>query len=61
MLNYKILLKVTGSIAAYKSAYLVSKLVQSGCDELIVQFRKTSRLQFSSNEIGIFLRTVSKN
>lgn len=27
-------------------------------DELIVQFRKTSRLQFSSDEIGIFLRTV---
>jgi type III pantothenate kinase len=27
-------------------------------DELIIQFRKTSRLQFSSDEIGIFLRTV---
>jgi len=27
-------------------------------DELTVQFRKTSRQQFSSDEIGIFLRTV---
>ena len=27
-------------------------------EELIVQFRKTSRLQFSSDEFGIFLRTV---
>ncbi|KAB2845589.1 MAG: bifunctional phosphopantothenoylcysteine decarboxylase/phosphopantothenate--cysteine ligase CoaBC [Melioribacteraceae bacterium] len=30
MSNYKILFKITGSIAAYKSAYLISKLVQSG-------------------------------
>lgn len=36
MFNYKILLKVTGSIAAYKSAYLTSKLVQSGFDVRIV-------------------------
>lgn len=27
-------------------------------DELVVQFRKTSRQQFSSDEIGIFLRSV---
>ena len=27
-------------------------------DELVLQFRKTSRQQFSSDEIGIFLRTV---
>lgn len=30
MSNYKILFKITGSIAAYKSAYLISKLVQNG-------------------------------
>ncbi len=30
MLNYKILVKISGSIAAYKSAYLISKLVQNG-------------------------------
>ncbi len=30
MLNYKILFKITGSIACYKSAYLISKLVQNG-------------------------------
>ncbi len=30
MLNYKILVKITGSIAAYKSAYLISRLVQDG-------------------------------
>jgi phosphopantothenoylcysteine decarboxylase / phosphopantothenate---cysteine ligase len=30
MLKNKILLKISGSIAVYKSAYLVSKLVQSG-------------------------------
>ncbi|MEN8194117.1 MAG: bifunctional phosphopantothenoylcysteine decarboxylase/phosphopantothenate--cysteine ligase CoaBC [Bacteroidota bacterium] len=29
MSNYKILINITGSIAAYKSAYLISKLVQS--------------------------------
>ncbi len=30
MLNKNILIKITGSIAAYKTAYLISKLVQSG-------------------------------
>lgn len=30
MSNYKILVKLTGSIAAYKIAYLISKLVQAG-------------------------------
>ena len=29
MLKYKILFKITGSIAAYKAAYLISKLVQN--------------------------------
>lgn len=32
MSNYKILVKITGSIAAYKSAVLISKLVQNGCE-----------------------------
>ncbi len=32
MYNYKILFKITGSIAAYKSAYLISKLVQNNCE-----------------------------
>ncbi len=30
MSNYKVLIKITGSIAAYKSAYLISKLIQAG-------------------------------
>ncbi len=30
MSKYKILVKISGSIAAYKSAYLISRLVQSG-------------------------------
>ncbi len=36
MLKYKVLLKITGSIAAYKSAYLTSKLVQNGYDVKVV-------------------------
>jgi len=36
MSNYKILFKITGSIAAYKSAFLISKLVQNGCDVKVV-------------------------
>ena len=32
MSNYKILVKITGSIAAYKSAVLISRLVQNGCE-----------------------------
>jgi phosphopantothenoylcysteine decarboxylase/phosphopantothenate--cysteine ligase len=36
MSNYKILFKITGSIAAYKSAFLISKLVQSGCEVKVV-------------------------
>ena len=32
MSNYKVLVKITGSIAAYKSAYLISRLVQDGCE-----------------------------
>ncbi|MEW6195879.1 MAG: bifunctional phosphopantothenoylcysteine decarboxylase/phosphopantothenate--cysteine ligase CoaBC [Bacteroidota bacterium] len=36
MYNYKILFKITGSIAAYKSVYLISKLVQDNCEVKIV-------------------------
>ena len=36
MCNYKILFKITGSIAVYKSAALISKLVQSECEVRIV-------------------------
>jgi phosphopantothenoylcysteine decarboxylase/phosphopantothenate--cysteine ligase len=36
MSNYKILFKITGSIAAYKSAYLISKLVQNNCEVKVV-------------------------
>lgn len=32
MLMYKILFKITGSIAAYKSAYLISKLIQNNLE-----------------------------
>lgn len=36
MSNYKILFKISGSIAAYKSAYLISKLVQNGFEVKVV-------------------------
>jgi len=36
MSTYKVLLGITGSIAAYKSAYLISKLVQNGFDVKII-------------------------
>lgn len=36
MFHYKILIKITGSIAAYKSAYLISKLVQNGFEVKVV-------------------------
>ncbi len=36
MSRYNILFKITGSIATYKSAALISKLVQSGCDVRVV-------------------------
>ncbi len=36
MSNYKILFKISGSIAAYKSAYLISKLVQNGFEVRVV-------------------------
>lgn len=36
MSNYKILFGITGSIAAYKSAYLISKLVQNGFEVKVV-------------------------
>jgi phosphopantothenoylcysteine decarboxylase / phosphopantothenate---cysteine ligase len=32
MSNFKVLFKITGSIAAYKSAVLISRLVQNGCE-----------------------------
>lgn len=36
MSKYKILVNITGSIAAYKSAYLISKLVQNNFDVQVV-------------------------
>jgi len=36
MYKYKILFKITGSIAAYKSAYLISRLSQNNCDVIVV-------------------------
>lgn len=36
MSSYKILYKVTGSIAAYKSAIIISRLVQAGCEVKVV-------------------------
>ena len=36
MSKFNVLFKITGSIAAYKSAYLISKLVQAGCDVKVV-------------------------
>lgn len=44
MSKYKILFKLTGSIAAYKSAYLISKLVQNGFEVQTVA--SNSALQF---------------
>ncbi|MCJ7553282.1 MAG: bifunctional phosphopantothenoylcysteine decarboxylase/phosphopantothenate--cysteine ligase CoaBC [Ignavibacteriaceae bacterium] len=44
MLKSKILFKISGSIAAYKSAYLISKLVQNGFDVQTVV--TTSSLHF---------------
>jgi len=44
MLKNKILVKITGSIAAYKSAYLISKLVQSKFEVKVVVTE--SALQF---------------
>ncbi len=44
MLNYKVLVIITGSIAAYKSAYLISKLMQSGMEVEVVTTE--SALQF---------------
>jgi len=44
MSNYKILVKITGSIAAYKSAYLISKLIQAGFEVEVVVTK--SALQF---------------
>ena len=36
MSKFNVLFKVTGSIAAYKSAYIISRLVQSGCNVKVV-------------------------
>lgn len=44
MLNYKVLVKITGSIAAYKAAYLISKLMQAGFEVEVVMTK--SALQF---------------
>jgi phosphopantothenoylcysteine decarboxylase/phosphopantothenate--cysteine ligase len=44
MLKSKILFKISGSVAAYKSAYLVSKLVQNGFEVQVVMTE--SSLQF---------------
>lgn len=44
MSKYKILFKLTGSIAAYKSAYLISKLVQNNFEVQTVV--SDSALQF---------------
>ena len=44
MSNYKILVKITGSIAAYKTAYLISKLMQAGFEVEVVVTK--SALQF---------------
>jgi len=44
MSNYKILIKITGSIAAYKSAYLISKLIQAEFEVEVVVTK--SALQF---------------
>lgn len=44
MLKSKILFKISGSIAAYKSAYLVSKLVQNGFEVQVVMTKDS--LQF---------------
>ena len=47
MSNYNILFKVTGSIAAYKSAIIISKLVQGGCKVNVVATE--SALKFIGN------------
>lgn len=44
MLKYNILIKITGSIAAYKTAYLISKLMQAGFQLEVVVTK--SALQF---------------
>lgn len=44
MLKSKILFKISGSVAAYKSAYLVSKLVQNGYEVQVVM--TAASLQF---------------
>ncbi|MCF6270096.1 MAG: bifunctional phosphopantothenoylcysteine decarboxylase/phosphopantothenate--cysteine ligase CoaBC [Melioribacteraceae bacterium] len=44
MLKYKVLVIITGSIAAYKSAYLISKLMQAGIEVEVVATK--SALEF---------------
>ncbi|MGK9369852.1 bifunctional phosphopantothenoylcysteine decarboxylase/phosphopantothenate--cysteine ligase CoaBC [Melioribacter sp. Ez-97] len=44
LISKKILVGITGSIAAYKSLYLISRLVQNGCDVKVVATK--SALQF---------------
>jgi len=43
MLKFNILLKITGSIAAYKSAYLTSKLVQNGYNVKVVMSKSAQK------------------
>ena len=51
-----VLLAVTGSIAAYKSAYLVRELIKKGSNVRVIQTE--SSLQFVT---PITLSTLSKN
>jgi len=54
--NKTIIVGVTGGIAAYKSADLVSKLVQAGADVWVVETKEATRLV-----TPLTFRTLSKN
>ena len=45
MLHSKILLKITGSIAAYKTGTLISKLIQEGCEVQTVATKSALEFQ----------------
>lgn len=53
MSNYKILYKVTGSIAAYKSAIIISKLVQAGCEVKVVATESALKFVGSATYEGL--------
>ncbi len=53
MSNYKILFGITGSIAAYKSAYLISKLVQNGFEVKVVATENSLRFIGSATLEGL--------